>query len=637
MTTRGYIAGLMRLADRIALVMTRRRRSPSQLVSLAFACTAFMFGCHVDIPSGIFACSAQADCPSGMVCSEETSTCVRGTATGGPASGTGGEPIAGNSPAAGSSGASTAGSAGSVSMPAGSGAGASGLSGAGGASGQPSMAGNAAPAGAGGAEACTTPAAFRCAANGGGKREQCTAGFWTAAADCAAGQVCSTPASGPAACIAIADLCRGNEGKAVCDAQGKLSLCNPDGTVASDMQCKSANHCQAGLADKTCAVCIANEEHHCSGVTLQVCAADGKSFQKQTDCDTAALCNELVGMCTTSTCAPGKFACQTNTLVKCNADGTGFDTMTPCGSGTCDAAGGDCNMCAPAQKSCDATSNNTILTCNAAGQGYDKSVCTGTMKCAGAGQCVECIASADCGANKACQNSKCVCAPQCAGKVCGADGCGGTCGSCASGTSCNTSGLCACVPACTGKKCGSDGCGGTCGTCTSTQTCNTSGQCAENCGNGVKDPGEDCDVPPNAPTGACPSCKTAFCGDGYTQTGVEECDLNDAGWTGKCDVNCKRIIYTNCPSGSNNDCSSTSHCAVYNTATSQGVCAPTCASNAACPLLPNYTAACNFGGCVVICNNRVCPTGMSCVPNITFIDTQTQAMSMVDVCVIAPH
>ena len=42
------------------------------------------------------------------------------------------------------------------------------------------------------------------------------------------------------------------------------------------------------------------------------------------------------------------------------------------------------------------------------------------------------------------------CVPQCSGKQCGADGCGGSCGSCSSGLSCNSNGQCvsssSCVP-----------------------------------------------------------------------------------------------------------------------------------------------------------------------------------------------
>lgn len=54
-----------------------------------------------------------------------------------------------------------------------------------------------------------------------------------------------------------------------------------------------------------------------------------------------------------------------------------------------------------------------------------------------------------------------------------------------------------------------------------------------NCGDGVKDGGEDCDNGTNLPTSECPLCKFAECGDGFVQAGQEACDLgpnnNDTG------------------------------------------------------------------------------------------------------------
>jgi hypothetical protein len=67
--------------------------------------------------------------------------------------------------------------------------------------------------------------------------------------------------------------------------------------------------------------------------------------------------------------------------------------------------------------------------------------------------------------------------PNCTGKQCGSDGCGGSCGTC-NGT-CTASGQCqgTCVPDCTGKTCGSDGCTGSCGTCSGGLECGSSGTC----------------------------------------------------------------------------------------------------------------------------------------------------------------
>ena len=61
------------------------------------------------------------------------------------------------------------------------------------------------------------------------------------------------------------------------------------------------------------------------------------------------------------------------------------------------------------------------------------------------------------------------CQPDCAGRDCGPDGCGGICGmhqgGCAlPGDVCQDSGTC-CTPMCTDRACGDDGCGGSCGDC----------------------------------------------------------------------------------------------------------------------------------------------------------------------------
>ncbi len=75
------------------------------------------------------------------------------------------------------------------------------------------------------------------------------------------------------------------------------------------------------------------------------------------------------------------------------------------------------------------------------------------------------------------------CQPNCNGKECGDDGCGGSCGTCENGKTCNSNGKCVenCTPDCNGKECGDDGCGGSCGTCDNGKTCNSDGKCVEHC------------------------------------------------------------------------------------------------------------------------------------------------------------
>lgn len=65
------------------------------------------------------------------------------------------------------------------------------------------------------------------------------------------------------------------------------------------------------------------------------------------------------------------------------------------------------------------------------------------------------------------------CTPNCEGKECGPDGCGGTCGSCVAAAPECKDGLCVtvCTPKCDGLACGPDGCGDVCGTCPGETVC----------------------------------------------------------------------------------------------------------------------------------------------------------------------
>jgi hypothetical protein len=71
-----------------------------------------------------------------------------------------------------------------------------------------------------------------------------------------------------------------------------------------------------------------------------------------------------------------------------------------------------------------------------------------------------------------------ICAPECPGKECGGDGCGGVCGKCPTATPFCQDGQCAidCTTNCEGRLCGPDGCGGSCGGCADADSC-ISGQC----------------------------------------------------------------------------------------------------------------------------------------------------------------
>ena len=76
------------------------------------------------------------------------------------------------------------------------------------------------------------------------------------------------------------------------------------------------------------------------------------------------------------------------------------------------------------------------------------------------------------------------CLADCGGKICGDDGCGGSCGDCDEGYFCDDNGMCkhdVCIPDCDGKACGDDGCGNDCGTCDECGSACADGQCVQVC------------------------------------------------------------------------------------------------------------------------------------------------------------
>ncbi len=120
-------------------------------------------------------------------------------------------------------------------------------------------------------------------------------------------------------------------------------------------------------------------------------------------------------------------------------------------------------MCVPVSSLCEPQCGGK--TCGSDGCGGSCGACNDGEVCSAAGQCIDASQ----------------CEPQCKSKMCGPDGCGGSCGSCSPGYVCNAQSLCdpeACVPYCSGRQCGPDGCGGSCGSCGADVTCNEStGQC----------------------------------------------------------------------------------------------------------------------------------------------------------------
>ncbi|MFO0748526.1 MAG: IPT/TIG domain-containing protein [Myxococcota bacterium] len=113
-----------------------------------------------------------------------------------------------------------------------------------------------------------------------------------------------------------------------------------------------------------------------------------------------------------------------------------------------------------------------------------------------------------CGALTCYQGACVTCAPNCLSKQCGDDGCGGSCGSCGTDSECGGDFFChaVCHPACNGKECGSDGCGGSCGSCSGGEACQA-GQCTTGCAPDCD--GKDCG--PDGCGGVCGTCTVGTC------------------------------------------------------------------------------------------------------------------------------
>ncbi len=266
-------------------------------------------------------------------------------------------------------------------------------------------------------------------------------------------------------------------------------------------------------ANDTCAACVPN----CAGKN---CGDDG--------------CGGYCGACND----PAKPACVSGQCVDACSPTPAICATNDCGA---DGCGGSCGVC-PADSQCQNGQCSAVVlpVAPTSCEGH-----CGSMAAAGCYCAPGCVDAGSCCAD---YQAKCGCAPKCAGKQCGDDGCGGSCGTCGvSAPFCAADGLCtaACTPDCKGKNCGDDGCGGSCGTCGADSSCAftqlcipTSWTCSTayfgdggvcDCGCGAPDP--DCSDP-KKPIFGCPSagdlcgaagiCAVTFCGKN-ADCGVQWC------------------------------------------------------------------------------------------------------------------
>jgi N-acetylneuraminic acid mutarotase len=262
------------------------------------------------------------------------------------------------------------------------------------------------------------------------------------------------------------DGCGGNCGACEGDQICSTGACIDPPAVCGDDACEPGESCLDCPAD--CGFCCGDlrclSEH---GEDCATCPAD-------CGCGLDERCNIAERACRPA-CVPD---CDDRV---CGDDGCGA-TCGECQDAVCDANG----RCGPPPPRCgDDTCNldEDCSTCPA-----DCGTCCGDGTCRGGESCATCPADCGCRDDELCDVPARVCIaagcePACQGRICGPDGCGGTCGACDPGELCDPDrGRCfvPCAPQCAGRNCGDDGCGGDCGTCNGADICND-GRCAPPC------------------------------------------------------------------------------------------------------------------------------------------------------------
>ena len=506
---------------------------------------------------------------------------------------------------------------------------------------------------------------------------------------CAAGELCSaegscepvcTPECGDALCGD--DGCGGScgicPGDTICDAGACVTAPSPCGDLTYEGCCDGLvlNWCQDGepLTQNCEDSCGWNTEYgylcgesgqdpsgvfplqcpgscvpDCSGKT---CGDDGCGGSCGT-CEIGSLCE--AGQCVEGPCEP---SCQGK---DCGPDGCGgdcgacpegqgcsvnglcLDVCVPncegkvCGS---DGCGGSCGSCASGED-CEAglcvggcgdltfegCCDDTVLSwCTQAGD-IETLNCSTSCGWSAANDYYDCgQTGADPSGTHPLSCDELTCTPECDGKVCGDDGCGGSCGSCPSGELCDA-GACQsgpCMPDCEGKVCGADGCGGSCGSCPESQFCTDAGLCEQGactsdcegkvCGDdgcggscGMCPAGESCTDQGDCKVTSCtPDCDDKVCGADGCGGSCGSCELGTiciAGTCtgGECTPDCSGKV---CGSdGCGGYCGS---CQPELLCTAEGIC-----------VLPECTPdcsgkVCGADGCGGTCG--ACPAGQGCTP-----------------------
>ena len=326
----------------------------------------------------------------------------------------------------------------------------------------------------------------------------------------------------------------------------------------------------------------------------------------------ACVCNEDAWCCTEEWDAICVEEVVTFNCGTCGGSGPVCGDGNCTGSETCTTCPADCGECPPLGACCEV---HESAGCD--NPSVQKCVCDEDAFCCETQWdevCVEEVVTFNCGSCGAC-------VPDCVGKACGGDGCGGSCGTCTSEQTCQE-GLCVdaggCQPDCSGLECGDDGCGGTCGTCAPGWKCHN-GTCKEQ----VCEPdchGKQCG--PDGCGGSCGECPdNFFCTDGHCKktctpdcTG-KQCGPDGCGGScGTCPIDAYCTLEGHCAGDCQADCTG-KQCGPDGCGGSCGSCPPglMCNAQGHCSSDCHPSCAgkkCGNDGCGGTCGT--CPDGQNC-------------------------
>ncbi|MBM4353682.1 MAG: hypothetical protein FJ109_07770 [Deltaproteobacteria bacterium] len=272
---------------------------------------------------------------------------------------------------------------------------------------------------------------------------------WQTAATCDVLQYCEDGQCKDLVCPPAETWCEGSVAFE-CAADGK--------SIVSEEDCAVTKlFCFAGQCIET--VCTPEAIYCLDADTVATCAEDGMGFA-ESDCPAQHYCQGEE--CLPWLCEPNIAACNGTVAAVCNATGSGYASQTDCTALKNVCVDGKCLdlECSPSQAYC--IDQDTSALCAADGLSHVESDCQEKQSCqdgaclpwtcmpgeplcdgAVATFCDELglgavVGGTDCAAQKmACVGGQCVaCSPDCAGKWCGPDGCGGVCGACDPGQAC---------------------------------------------------------------------------------------------------------------------------------------------------------------------------------------------------------